>query len=120
MDPLGPGRIFWQIYPGTRGDGKKRPMIVTTPRMEIARTRKIFAVVCSTQFADPIDPELEVELPFREDGKGCTKLREQTVAVCDWTVVFDLADIKETAGLVSGHILKEICRLAQITYPSER
>jgi hypothetical protein len=38
MDPLHPGRIFWAVYPGERGDEKERPMIVTTRRTDLVRT----------------------------------------------------------------------------------
>jgi hypothetical protein len=120
MDALGPGRIFWGVYPGPRGHGEARPMIVVSRRVDLIRTGRLLAVVCSTRFdPDDILPQ-EVLLPYREDGKGPTRLARPTVAVCDWTTPYDVADIRETSGIVPGDLLREICRLADITFPSER
>src|SRR5437764_831477 len=103
--PLGPGRIFWEIYPGERGGDKRRPMIVATRRTDILRTGKVLAVVCSTDFKEPLIPDLEVRLPSHPEGKCSTRLREDTVAVCDWTAVFAAETIKETGGLVPIDLL---------------
>lgn len=119
MDPLGPGRIFWTVYPGDRGEGKSRPMIVATRRVDILRTGSLFAVVCSTSFGDPLEPT-EVRLPSDPDGRCITRLRQDTVAVCDWTMEFEVEGIRETGGLVPAPLLREICRLAGLTYPHER
>ena len=119
MDPLGPGRIFWAVFPGNRGDGKQRPMVVLSRRTDINRTGQVFAVVCSTKFHDPPAPA-EVTLPSRPDGMTATRLREPTVAVCDWTTPFAAADIAETAGVVPSSILREICRRAGFTFMPER
>ncbi len=119
MAPLGPGRIFWAIYPGDRGEAKKRPMIVTSRRTDILRTGQVFAVVCSTDFPEPPGPG-EVLLPSDPDGHSLTHLRKRTVAVCDWTTPFPVSAIEETGGLVPTALLREICRLAGITYQPER
>jgi mRNA-degrading endonuclease toxin of MazEF toxin-antitoxin module len=119
MDPLGPGRIFWATFPGERGAGKERPMIVTTRRRDIVRTSQVFAVVCSTDFAEPLGPN-EVRLPFAPDGRCVTKLREDTVAVCDWTTPYPVDRIQRTGGLVPTHLLKEICKKAGVEYVPER
>jgi mRNA-degrading endonuclease toxin of MazEF toxin-antitoxin module len=119
MDALGPGRIFWAIYPGGRGDGKKRPMVVATRRTDILRTGRLVAVVCSTDFEEPLE-SIEVRLPSHPEGRCATHLKYDTVAVCDWIAPFQASDIRETGGLVSATLLKEICRLAGLDYPSER
>jgi mRNA-degrading endonuclease toxin of MazEF toxin-antitoxin module len=119
MAPLGPGRIFWAVYPGSRGGGKPRPMIVVSRRTDLLRTGQVFAVVCSTTFREPIEPD-EVRLPFAADGRCVTRLREDTVAVCSWTTPFAAADIAETGGLVPTELPREICAKAGISYPSER
>ncbi len=119
MDPLGPGRIFWGVYPGDRGDGKTRPKIVASRRTEILRTGSLIAVVCSTRFGDPLEP-MEVRLPADPEGRSITRLREDTVAVCDWTTEFAASDIRETGGLVPAPLLREICRLSGLPFPSER
>jgi PemK-like, MazF-like toxin of type II toxin-antitoxin system len=119
MSALGPGRIFWAVYPGDRGDGKKRPMVVATRRVDILRTGRLIAVVCSTDFEEPLEP-IEVLLPYHHEGRCVTGLQKATVAVCDWTTEFDASEIHETGGLVPAHLLREICRQAGLTYPHER
>ena len=84
MSPLGPGRIFWAAFPGARGAGKKRPMIIASRRTDILRTARLVAVVCSTDFDEPLLPT-EVLLPSHPEGLCRTELRHATVAVCDWT-----------------------------------
>ena len=119
MVPLGPGRIFWAIDLGRRGDGKTRPMIVATRRVDIIRSGLVFAVVCSTDFAEPLLPE-EVRLPFEAEGRCVTKLRKDTVAVCDWTVTLPTDSIEETGGLVPAYLLREIFEKAGIAFTPER
>lgn len=119
MEPLGPGRIFWAVPPGTRGEGKKRPMVAVTRVADIRRTGQVLAVVCSTDFELPLRPK-EVLLPSEPDGKSVSRLRRPTVAVCDWTVFFPAEDVNETGGFIPGALLREICRLAGITLLSER
>lgn len=120
MAPLGPGRIFWAIFPGDRGDGKLRPMITASKRTEILRSGTLFAVVCSTDFDEDAPLSEEVPLPYDPDGNSITRLKRPTAAICDWTTSFNAAEIRETAGLVPTYLLREICRLAGITFPSER
>src|SRR4051812_12076416 len=108
MAPLGLGRIFWAVYPGDRGAGKERPMIIMSRQPDIKRTRQVFAVVCSTTFKEPIEPS-EVRLPFDPEGRGLTRLREDTVAVCDWTTLFPVDLIQRTGGRVPIDLLRQIC-----------
>jgi mRNA-degrading endonuclease toxin of MazEF toxin-antitoxin module len=119
MSAIGPGRIFWAVYPGERGEGKKRPMITASRRVDINRTGKLIAVVCSTDFTEPLEPT-EVLLPSDPEGRCVTQLARETVAVCDWTTEFDASEIQETGGLVPGELMREICRLASLNYPTER
>ena len=119
MAALGPGRIFWAVYPGQRGGGKLRPMVIVTSLKDILSTKQLLAVVCTTVFASP-PPENEVVLPHREDGMGITALKQPTVAVCDWTTPFAVADISETGGQVPPTLLREICRKAGIRLAPER
>ena len=119
MVPLGPGRIFWAIDPAARGAGKSRPMIVATRRVDILRTGVVVAVVCSTDFTEPLTPE-EARLPFEPEGRCVTKLRRDTVAVCDWIVTLPADSIEETGGLVPSDLLREIFARAGITLAPER
>jgi mRNA-degrading endonuclease toxin of MazEF toxin-antitoxin module len=119
MAPLGPGRIVWAVYPGDRGDGKRRPMIVASRRQDIVRTGQVFAVVCSTQFGEPPGPN-EVLLPSDAERPCVTQLRQPTVAVCDWTTPLPVREIQETAGLVPTGLLREICKKAGILLAPER
>jgi hypothetical protein len=119
MSALGPGRIFWAVDPGKRGEGKKRPMITVSRRVDINRTGKLIAVVCSTEFAEPLEPT-EVLLPSDPEGRCVTRLARATVAVCDWSVELDASEIHETGGLVPAELLRDICRRAGLNYPTER
>src|SRR5262249_38247854 len=119
MVPLSPGRIIWAVYPGDRGDGKTRPMIVTTRRADILRTGQVFAVVCSTDVQEPIGPD-EVALPFDPEGHSVTRLRKETMAVCNWTTTLPVDQIRETGGLVPTSLLRAICEKAGVTYVPER
>ena len=119
MTPLGPGRIFWAAYPGERGAGKERPMIVTSCRRDILRTGEVFAVVCSTTFTEPLEAN-EVRLPSHPAGRCITQLRVDTVAVCNWTTPFAVDQIHKTGGLVPSSLLREICQKAGITVVPER
>ncbi len=119
MSPLGPGRIFWGVCPGERGEGKKCPMIIATRRVDLLRNDKLIAVVCSTDFAEPLEPT-EVRLPSDPERRCITKLERETVAVCDWTTEFVASEIRETGGLVPASLLREICRRAGLAYPIER
>ena len=119
MAPLGPGRLFWAVYPGKRGAGKERPMIVTSRRADIIRTGEVFAVVCSTDFYEPLRA-VEVRLPSDPEGRSVTRLKQETVAVCDWTTSFPVDHIRQTAGLVPTALLREICERAGILFTPER
>ncbi len=119
MATIGPGRIFWAIAPGERGGGKSRPMIVVSRQVDIIRTGQVFVVVCSTDFEPPVRDH-EVELPHDTDRKSITGLPKPTVAVCNWTTTYSVVDIRETAGLIPAHLLREIRRKAGIDLPPER
>ncbi len=119
MPSLGPGRIFWAIAPGKRGGGKRRPMIVVNRGFDINRDRRVVAVVCSTDFAEPLGPA-EVLLPSDPDGRVRTRLRSPTVAVCDWKIAFDADAIIPDEGMVTSALLREIRDRAGLSYGPER
>jgi len=119
--PLRPGIIVWAVYPGDRGDGKRRPMIVATGRKDLLKNQRFTAVVCSTDFVDPVRAD-EVLLPSNRDGLCETELRQPTVAVCNWRVNLSVAEVEVTdvGGFVKGEILREVFAKAGIILPSER
>ena len=121
MPPLGIGRIVWTVYPGNRGDGKRRPMVILTNRMDVARTGRAFVVICSTSFEEPIKAN-EVLLPSKADGKCGTGLTEPTVAVCDWTDNISIAGIRtqDVGGVLPVDLVKTICAKVGIPFKSDR
>jgi hypothetical protein len=116
--PIGPGRIVWAVAPSGRGEGKKRPLIIATRRVDILKGSAIAAVGCSTEFGEPLEP-VEIRLPFDPEGKGITGLRQDTVAVCDWVETFPPGTDFETGGMVPG-LLRTIFETAGIVVPPER
>ncbi len=119
MPPLHPGRIFWAVFPEKRGDGKTRPMVAVNSRTDIVRTGVVAAIVCSTSFARPLLAD-EVELPSDPEGRSITRLREATVAVCNWRAEIPHASIDQIGGIIPTASLREICRKANIPYASQR
>ena len=117
--PLRPGSIVWAVYPGDRGDGKKRPMIVATSRRDILREGRFTAVVCSTLFSEPIQPN-EVLLPFAADRWCASELQEPTVAVCDWRANLSVSDPMDAGGFITGEVLRDVFARAEIILAPER
>src|SRR5271154_262569 len=87
VHPISPGRIVWAVAPSGRGEGKKRPLIIATRRVDILKGSKIAAIGCSTEFDEPLPPS-GVLLPYDPEGKVVTGLRQATVAICDWIEEF--------------------------------
>ena len=121
MIPLGVGRVIWAVYPGKRGEGKRRPMVVLTSRNDIVRTGRAFVVICSTSFDLPIKPD-EVLLPSQVDARCVTKLPSPTVAVCNWTDIVHVAglSVQDVGGLVPTDLVKIICAKIGKPFQSDR
>ncbi len=119
MQPINPGRIIWAVAPSGRGEGKKRPMIIATRRIDILRGSKIAAIGCSTEFSEPLT-STEIRLPFDPQGKVVTGLRQETVAVCDWIEEFPPGSNFETGGMVPRDLQRVIFAGAGIVIPPER
>ena len=119
MPPISPGRIVWAVAPSGRGEGKKRPLIIATRRVDILKGSPIVAVGCSTEFAEPLSP-MEIRLPSDPEGKGVTGLKVDTVAVCDWIEVFPPGTKFETGGMVPRELQRGIFVTAGIVIPPER
>jgi hypothetical protein len=119
VQPISPGRIVWAAAPSGRGEGKKRPLIIATRRVDILKGSKIAAIGCSTEFREPLTPT-EVRLPSHPEGKVVTGLRQDTVAVCDWIEEFPPGTSFETGGMVPGALQQVIFKTAGIIVPPER
>ena len=119
MHPINPGRIVWAVAPSGRGEGKTRPLIIATRRVDILKGSPIAASGCSTSFAEPLGPT-EILLPSDPAGRGVTSLRSPTIAVCDWIEEFAPGTRFETAGMVPGALLRSIFETAGISVPPER
>ena len=119
MQGISPGRIVWSVAPSGRGEGKKRPLIIATRRVDFLKGSKIAAIGCSTDFIEPLTAT-EIRLPFDSDGKTVTGLRQATVAVCDWVEAFPPGTRFEIGGMVPRQLQRIIFETAGIIVPPER
>lgn len=81
-----PGTVIWvSAVEDTRGLSKDR-FVVLVREYDDAAEEDGFGVAVSTKYDTPL-PETQVKLPY---GPSCkTGLRQESVAVCDWFVVFE-------------------------------
>jgi hypothetical protein len=119
VQPINPSRIVWAVAPSGRGEGKTRPLIIATRRVDILKGSKIAAIGCSTDFTEPLTPT-EIRLPYDPEGKVVTGLREDTVAVCDWIEEFPPGTEFVTGGMVPGALQRTIFETAGLIVPPER
>lgn len=119
MQPISPGRIVWAVAPSGRGEGKRRPLIIATRRVDFLKGSRIAAIGCSTDFVEPLTPT-EIRLPSDPEGKVVTGLRQDTVAVCDWIEEFPSGTKFETGGMVPRELQRLIFETAGIVVPPER
>lgn len=119
MQPISPGRIIWAVAPSGRGEGKKRPLIIATRRIDILKGMPITAIGCSTDFLEPLGPT-EIRLPHHPQGRTVTGLKQDTVAVCDWIEVFPPGTPFETGGMVPAELQRTIFVTAGLIVPPER
>lgn len=84
-------------------------MIVISDPVDIASTGQVRVVVCSTKISKP-KRDVDVELPWAADGKSLTRLRERTIAVCDWIDCIPVAGIMpdDYAGILKRAKLEEV------------
>jgi hypothetical protein len=88
-------------------------MIVYSTEAEIEKGALICLIGCSTLKPNDLVLPNEVLLPFHRDGRCGTKLRERTVAVCDWRLLLPPSEIIQVGGFVSTELRNEIFKLAQ-------
>ncbi len=95
-----------------------RPLIILTPTKEIASADTLVGVVCSST-APKTDALLEkppkehVPLPYQADGYVRTKLKKETVALCEWIASFRKDDIESVGGRVHAELLEKIVALVR-------
>lgn len=88
-----------------------RPVIILTPSNELAEEDTIVGVVASnTASSVSPRPHSYIAVPYQEDGRVRTKLREPTVAVCEWLVEIEKSQIASDniGGIVPPSCLKQI------------
>ena len=61
-------------------------MMIASPVKDINSGKPLVMVVCSTIKEDQILLPDEIELPSDAEGKCVTRLKERTVAVCNWVI----------------------------------
>ena len=94
-------------------DSKKRPVVIVTATSEIPHASQLTVVGITGEFSSPLEQD-EVDLPWRADGKGLTKLTKECVAKCSWIRQIKKSDILEEKGIVPLPLMEEIIkRLSQ-------
>jgi hypothetical protein len=110
MAHLCQGRIVWTpVADRNRRNRYPRPVIILTPDEQIGQAKELFGVVASNTAAviNPRPPHC-IDLPFHPSGRVGTKLRKPTVAVCNWVVAVDRAEIEDMGGIVSPKLVSLI------------
>jgi len=113
VKPLRQGQIVWAMIPDRHGNrAKRRPVIVLTPNEDIATHDEIACVVAShTSALQNPRPGHYVPIPYHPRGACRTKLRKETVAVCDWmTTIPNCANEEDIAGCVSKMLLLDLIK----------
>lgn len=89
----------------------RHPVIILTGDDEIAANETIVGVVASHTSA-MIKPRRDewIPIPFHPNGNCHTRLRKETVAVCNWVVAIPSGgyDEKDIGGDISKRLLLEI------------
>lgn len=101
MPSLKQGSIVWaSVQCRYTGEWKDRPAIIATATDEIADAAEIVAVAVShsaTEASKPW-PEWYVPLPYHREGRVHTKLKKETVALCDWVFALRHDHIRDFIG----------------------
>lgn len=84
--------------------------MILTRSDEIATATDLVGVVASSTAAkqDP-RPNYYIEIPYHPSGRVCTKLKQPTVAVCNWSVTVIKNEIDEAN--IGGHVPPTIMEL---------
>ena len=112
MNKLCQGRIIWIAVPDKNGNRKEHPVIILTATDEIPSEDELVTVVCSHSAAkkNPL-PDHHVSIPYQRQGRTRTKLKKETVAICDWLVRIKTSTLEsvpedDIGGVVPGRVLE--------------
>ncbi len=114
MTAIRQGQIVWTPVKDNHGNPPKgRPVVVISNDEDNEKESTALAVVLSHSAALQFPlPEECIPLLHHTDGHCVTKLRKETVAVCNWVTPipsdFDSYDTCDVAGIVPRRLLKEI------------
>jgi hypothetical protein len=105
--PLRQGSIAWAEVTDSRGNVKRRPVVVVTGDAELSTELIVVAVAVTTTYADPA-PVDHVPLPWDPLGRSATRLTRRSAAVCSWLLPVQKDQVEATAGFVPQTVLIEI------------
>lgn len=86
------GKVFWvEDLPDPNGKNPKdRPFLVISNTDSNERDGRATCVALSHSAAlKSPRPESLIPVPFSPDGRACTSLRKETVAICFWTEILE-------------------------------
>jgi mRNA-degrading endonuclease toxin of MazEF toxin-antitoxin module len=120
MPALCRGRIVWVELLDPQGrNPKRRPAVVVSPDEDIHEEGDVWVVAISSQLGES-PAEVQVELPWHNQGHPRTGLKERCAAVCTWLVRVPVASIQGLGGVVPGRQLLDIqMRIAPVGPPAE-
>lgn len=102
------GSIVWVNVSDQAGRNPKcRPAVVVTPDSEIKPGETIVVVAATSTFSRPL-PTNRVAIPWQRGRHPVTGLYKQCVAVCDWLLEVEQADVAEVAGVCPASVLAQI------------
>ena len=100
------GRIVWVWLANPQGkDPKQRPIVILTPDEQIETSEQLYGIVCSHSHAAITPrPDYYIPLSWNQTGTTKTKLRKETVALCNWPAAFNKFDVTpdNVGGVVSS------------------
>jgi len=89
---------------------KPRPAVILTHTEELSRAEEFVVAAISTTFSEPLPPDY-VELPWAEDGRAMTGLRQPSVVKCRWLKRVRRDEILRVAGHIPPRLMLKIMQL---------
>lgn len=119
MPNLCQGRLVWVEVTGLDGQMKRRPVVITTPDVDIASATELTGIACShsAAFRTPRPPDY-IEIPFHPTGRCRSKLTKATIAICHWTVSLPKAVVEAlpdrfVGGVISPNLVRRMIEAGQ-------